>query len=282
LLRALAVMRLQQAVANSCGGLEEMSLLALMSVLADTRHKWKSRSVFKEWAALATKSQYKLIRGRPMAQPESRGLEALDPMEAAYRTYYLKELNHHNLDNLRLAATRIAGNGTSAGTRRANTAQSSDSRRDSKGDDQGEGDRQRQKASDILTGDSLSVRSRQKDEVPLHVLKTWIRAATPPAGMRPTRPDLTSKEIDTLQPMVGGTVLQKSEQENRRKTELLTAEMQARNWERKRMDDLMITLRSMGGFCPCSFPPMCVWALSGLCVHLLRACEKQCAANTMT
>ena len=201
-----------------------------------------------------------------MAEPESRGLEALDPMEAAYRTYYLKELNHHNLDILRRAATRIAGNGTRARTRRTNTAQSSDSRRDSKGDDQGEGDRQRQKASDILTGDCLSIRSSQKDEVPLHALKTWIRASTPPEGMRPTL-----KEIVSLQSVVGGTVLQKSEHENGRKAELLTAELQARNRERKRMDELIITLRSMGGFCHYSFPPMCVWALSGLCVYLLRA-----------
>ena len=205
-----------------------------------------------------------------MAQPESRGLEALDPMEAAYRTYYLKELNHHNLDNLLRAATRIAGNagnGTSARTRRANTAQSSASRQDSKGDDQGEGDRQRQKASDILTGDCLSVRSSQKDEGPLHALKTWVRAATPPAEKRPTRPDLTSNEIEALQPLVGGTVLQMYEQENSRKAELLTAEMQVRNRERKRMDELMITLRSMGGFCDCLAIP----SKHGLCVHLLRA-----------
>jgi hypothetical protein len=258
LVRALAVMRLQQAIATSCEALEEITLLTLMSVLVDTRHKWATRANFKEWSALVTKSQYKLIRGRPMAQPESRGLEALDPMEAAYRTYYSRELNQHNLDHLRQAATRIVGDRASASTLRVNTAQSE------------KGEWPRQKVSEVRTGDpapAAAVHCSGPDEVPHHALHQWIRAATPPAGiMSAGRPNLTLKEMDA-ESKVGGTVLQRYEQENKRKEELLIAEMQARNRERKRMDELMITLRAMGGLFVVRVQSF-AWMLIGFFVYL--------------
>ena len=72
---------------------------------------------------------------------------------------------------------------------------------------------------------------------------------------------------------VGGTVLQRYEQENKRKEELLIAEMQARNRERKRMDELMITLRAMGGLFVVRVQSF-AWMLIGFFVYL-SACSRR-------
>ena len=80
-----------------------------MSLILETRHRWTTKAGFQAWANMVTKSAYKLIRGRPLAEPLRLGVESLDPIEASYRSFYQRELRNHDVDLIRKAVSKIGG-----------------------------------------------------------------------------------------------------------------------------------------------------------------------------
>lgn len=220
--RAGAIMHLQSAMGSACGeALEPLASLTILAILVDIRRVWVVQPVVKAWAEQVQRSQNKLIRGRPMRLPERVGVEALDPIEQAYKIYYQSELKSHVVDQVRQAAGRaICAHGHSqpisgprAGTphsfsgnfqpeHASASSRSSSSRRPS--------------ALRIRTGDAASL-----DERGLDALQRWVRAATPPEGVaRANAPSETQNGrnagFSTEDDDAGNSVLEKFERERRR------------------------------------------------------------------
>ena len=233
-------MHLQHAMASTCGEtLEPLASLAILAILVEVRRAWAVKSVFKAWAAQVQSAANKLIRGRPMQLPERVGVEGLDPIEQSYKIYYYSELKSHVVDQVRQAAGRAIGTHPDLMARpRACTPQSllgdlqdqdhasSSSHSSSK--------RRRSSAQGPRTGDTVSM---DKDDRDLNALQRWIRAATPPDGLRrthsthsqanaPPEPQDGGQDSSMSQEQEdpgGSSVLRKFEEERRRHEEQVGA-----------------------------------------------------------
>jgi hypothetical protein len=226
-------MHLQHAMASTCGEtLEPLASLAILAILVEVRRAWAVKSVFKAWAAQVQSAANKLIRGRPMQLPERVGVEGLDPIEQSYKIYYYSELKSHVVDQVRQAAGRAIGSHPDLMARpRAGTPQfllgdlqdqdhaSASSRSSSK--------RRRSSAQGPRTGDPVSMHKEDRD---LNALQRWIRAATPPDGLRRTHsqanapPEPQDRGQDSSlsreqEDPGGSSVLRKFEEERRRHEE---------------------------------------------------------------
>ena len=119
-----------------CHRMEAAAALGILAVIKPARHGWACRPVVSAWRqiVLDRKESIKIIRGRPMAEPDREGLGTLDPLEFSYYVYYRKELQRDEMQAVRDAASRVAraaggqGLGKSSGRggredlRRVNTA----------------------------------------------------------------------------------------------------------------------------------------------------------------
>jgi hypothetical protein len=233
------IVRLQEVIAIGCEEFEHLSSLAIMSILVDVRRKWVCTPVFRAWSQVILPSKDKVIRGREMAEPARRGIEALDPLEQSYNLFYQSELKQHMLDEVRKAASRLIK--FQGDKSRLNTANF-----DAEG------------AANVRTGDAANSLNDNALQVSLH---DWIRAATPPvmsSSQNKIFRDCTSGDLAgnweelaseseglELDAEVAGLTT-RFEEEKRRKEAQRNADIADKNAERKRMDEMIVLLRQLG------------------------------------
>jgi len=216
----------------------------VQALTADLRHAWTMRKVVKAWASVLNKITVKVLRGRPMSEPERIGVEGLDPLEQSYRTFYQLQVSGHKLDQVRKAISKVVPENKSV--LRVNSANYNRPIHDYCGDRHFD-----HKNSGGGVSDRNVARHFEKGEA-LNALQDWVRAVTPPSlaasfQQTRTREDSKNSNIAEEQEGEGGRdkllLFEQLEFERNSKEMQRNKDITAKNSERKRLDELIVTIQ---------------------------------------
>ncbi len=170
-----------------------------------------------------------------MSEPERIGVEGLDPLEQSYRTFYQLQVSGHTMDQVRKAIIKVVPANKSV--LRVNSANYNRPAVH----DGSHGDRQlNTKNSGRGVSDRNVARHSEKEEA-LNALQEWVRAVTPPALAA------SSQQTRTREDSKKSNIAEEQEGDGRRDKLLLFEQLEfdiaAKNSERKRLDELIVTIQ---------------------------------------